>query len=682
MKITSSVRVLLMACALGLTLAPTAAGQEDEAPPAVGAIGALARLFHAEASLRDGAAWTEQDLQRAKGDYKLVLDHGDPTQQREARNTLGVIYMRLERYPIALETLAPLDTETPAPDRNTYRYNVGRALERNGNPAEALAYYSRAVQDDAEFAAGVEGFLRVVQQDGLNRNEAMKACTAMLDSRRVTVADRCFGAQLRRWPETPEGVLAYLGRRYSDAATVPDIEATDCAVPPARELFACLNLDSLRRAYPAWAAPLAELQAAVQGSPAVHVDERSVKAEFPTWTTQTNRGAFAGLLFDTGERFRTAAARAGDASAQDPAARAIGAYSAAWSLDRSRVDGARYAAALLRQFPELKTLTMADASLIRPGVTAREAAIRELARTVAAQGAASSATLNDSEWKSWSYLYAITGEALWTVHAACGTDSSAGDPLYFWARALYSEERAERAGPDFDRFRRLLEAGAPAKPPVSARVALDRRLADCYAASNPKLASEFATAITANVEKSRNARSLWEDKLRYHVRSMYYPSGAMKSALQAGLLLALDTPAAWRHGMVGYGERLASSAATRVLRQSMALGIDTLLRQDPHFVYAPYRGVRRRIGHAVAQTFVCRSDRLTTQFAVWRVASAFASEAASNAWRPRGKGIGDESLRSAAIRGSFVLAGDTGSNLLREFLPRRGWIGKVLSRFL
>src|SRR5207245_6650308 len=132
--------------------------------------------------------------------------------------------------------------------------------------------------------------------------------------------------------------------------------------------------------------------------------------------------------------------------------------------------------------------------------------------------------------------------------------------------------------------------------------------------------------------------------LHYHLRAMVYPGGLLKSTVQAGLLLARNTPERWGQGPAGFGRRLASSHAARAIRQGLAFGVDSALGEDPHFVRGPHPGFESRFWHAAKQTLVCQNDRLSPTFAIWRVSSALGSALISNSWRPSCHGVGGSQI--------------------------------------
>src|SRR5262249_49265825 len=74
--------------------------------------------------------------------------------------------------------------------------------------------------------------------------------------------------------------------------------------------------------------------------------------------------------------------------------------------------------------------------------------------------------------------------------------------------------------------------------------------------------------------------------------------------------------------------------------------------------------------------------RLRWTPAIWRIASAMGSEFVSNAWRPRGTRLQDGGTVPALLRAGTTLGTDTVSNLLREFVPVRGRLGRIIVWFM
>jgi hypothetical protein len=279
--------------------------------------------------------------------------------------------------------------------------------------------------------------------------------------------------------------------------------------------------------------------------------------------------------------------------------------------------------------------------------------------------------------KDWASLYASVGDDLADLQA-CRSSSDNQDPLYYWLRALDVELR----GKGVKQLPVLLPKPDPATVQPSSSLALNRHLADCFKDLGAMdLYHRFDEATRPQFRTELPFEPV-KDKAEYHLRSMFYPGGLAKSALQAGLLQAMNTPQRWGQGAQAFGERFASSQGTRIIRQNLAFWLDTVFQQEPRYERAPYREVGARLQHALSQTWLCYSDRRTRQFAVWRVASAIGSELISNAWRPRGGGYGDSKASSALMRAGADLGGDTASDMLREFLPRRNKIGRFLRWFI
>jgi hypothetical protein len=176
----------------------------------------------------------------------------------------------------------------------------------------------------------------------------------------------------------------------------------------------------------------------------------------------------------------------------------------------------------------------------------------------------------------------------------------------------------------------------------------------------------------------------WKDKLNFHLRKMIYGGGLVKSAAQAAVAQASSTPTEWGQGWDAFGRRFASSHGTRAIRQTLQFTLDTavpFMHQDPRYIAAPQLDTTGQIANVFKQTFFSPDDHLKNRFAAWRVGSALGSELISNAWRPDGPRWGDRSIRAALYRTAFDIGGDLIGNALREFLPQRGKLGRLLKPF-
>lgn len=592
----------------------------------------LARLAEAQNEVsEDPSKFAAAKLRQAQADAAAAASSPNVLDRNEAHNLLGVIYLWLKRSADGLSEFMRIDFGAESPNRPVYQFNIGRAYEMTGMHEKAVDSYLQALSAQPALSQAESALLRV--SAGTAPDRAMQVCVALLEAKQTQThsADSCFDREWQRWKQaaSPEPVFTFLMRRYAGEREFR---------PPAGTPVS-------------WAGALDEIRDAVKADYAVDFTKA------PRHDQARPEAEFVRLLIGQSELFR----RSTDAKGGDPvkdARRAVASLAAVWALDNSNTEAARSAADLLQEFR---------------GIEDRKTLILKLAQSVASRSELAAETARET-WDAWSRLYATVGSVL-GEDRTCRSSSNSDDPLYYWLRALDAELHGKGTKP----LPVLFPKPDPATVQTSSSLGVNRHLADCYRdIGDAQLYHRFddATKPPLRIERPFNPV---EDKLEVHLRSMFYPGGIGKSVVQAALLQAMDTPERWGQGWNAFGERFASSQGTRIIRQNIAFGLDTALGQEPRYERSPYRSAGDRFKYSVAQTFICYSDRRTRQFAIWRVGSALAAQLISNTWRPRGTGYGDRRTSSALLRTAADLGGDTGSNLLREFLPRRG---KTWARFL
>lgn len=155
------------------------------------------------------------------------------------------------------------------------------------------------------------------------------------------------------------------------------------------------------------------------------------------------------------------------------------------------------------------------------------------------------------------------------------------------------------------------------------------------------------------------------EKVDYRMLQVVGLHGYMGAALGAAVGQATNTPHEWGEGAKGYGTRYISDFGTNVIRQSVALGLEEGLHEDPRYFPSEDKDFKHRIKNVVLQTFVARTDSGGNTFAWARIGSAFAAGSITNAWQP-------PSTRTAGhtfARSFISLGGDLGYNFLQEFFP-------------
>ena len=118
-------------------------------------------------------------------------------------------------------------------------------------------------------------------------------------------------------------------------------------------------------------------------------------------------------------------------------------------------------------------------------------------------------------------------------------------------------------------------------------------------------------------------------------------------------------------GAAGYSHNLGTSYADFVVGNYMTEGVfPTILHQDPrHFRRGTGNGLSR-LGYALAQTFVTRSDsgKIQPNYSEWLGNSA--AVAISNAYYPDGR-----TMRDGVSKLGMQIGIDAAANVLKEFCP-------------
>ena len=165
-------------------------------------------------------------------------------------------------------------------------------------------------------------------------------------------------------------------------------------------------------------------------------------------------------------------------------------------------------------------------------------------------------------------------------------------------------------------------------------------------------------------------------KAKYHYgRRTFGPWGLFTTTYAAGIDQWQDDPAEWRQGFDGYGLRVANRIGTRLVRRSVRLGFELLRHEDPRFFRSGRTGFWARTKQVLLmQSLYVKTDDGGQTIAVGRIAGAMAAAQIAQAWQPDSRDGFGHNLR----RGGWVLAGDAGARMLREFWPdiKRG-LGRI-----
>lgn len=144
------------------------------------------------------------------------------------------------------------------------------------------------------------------------------------------------------------------------------------------------------------------------------------------------------------------------------------------------------------------------------------------------------------------------------------------------------------------------------------------------------------------------------------------PFTFVASGLQAGLGQATDEFSGYGQGAAGYGKRYGATFADQASSQFFSNAFyPMLLKEDPRYFRSGQGSVKHRIGYALAQEFVCHTDKGGQSFNWSNALGAVTTGGISNAYYPStDRGFGLTMSRSAIA----LLYGSAGG-LVQEFWP-------------
>ena len=156
------------------------------------------------------------------------------------------------------------------------------------------------------------------------------------------------------------------------------------------------------------------------------------------------------------------------------------------------------------------------------------------------------------------------------------------------------------------------------------------------------------------------------EKFHLFAKAAFDPAIIVIEGLQAGLSQAENEFPGYGQGAQGYGKRYGASFADEVSSGFFSnYFYSTLFKEDPRYFRLGKGGFKRRVGHALAQEFVCHKDSGGMSFSFENVLGAFSSGGLSNVYYPstdRGFGL-------TMSRSTIALGYGSAGGLLDEFWP-------------
>jgi hypothetical protein len=160
----------------------------------------------------------------------------------------------------------------------------------------------------------------------------------------------------------------------------------------------------------------------------------------------------------------------------------------------------------------------------------------------------------------------------------------------------------------------------------------------------------------------------------FHERFMSYaivtvgPRTLFAPFVAAGIVMANPPsryPAAWREGVDAYARNYGNALAPRVSKDTARFLTAALLHEDFRYRPSTSKNPVVRSFHALAFTFVDKSDSGHDRIAIANFVGAGASGFVGNLYLPPGF----NNLGHAETRTGFAFGGLAAQNLLREFIP-------------
>jgi hypothetical protein len=156
------------------------------------------------------------------------------------------------------------------------------------------------------------------------------------------------------------------------------------------------------------------------------------------------------------------------------------------------------------------------------------------------------------------------------------------------------------------------------------------------------------------------------EKFNYFARSTVNPKTYITSAWNAGIAQWQNNDPEWGQGAEGYGKRYAAAYTDWAVRNFFRrFAFASIFSQDPRYYRSDSQGGGARFGHALAHTFVTRSDEGYDSINYSQLLGTAASVAIGNLYHPGHK----RGFTPAAERFGTRIGQDMGFDVLREFWP-------------
>ena len=194
--------------------------------------------------------------------------------------------------------------------------------------------------------------------------------------------------------------------------------------------------------------------------------------------------------------------------------------------------------------------------------------------------------------------------------------------------------------------------------------AQQRDLPDMPDAQPGSDSSNAGSADRVNSSSSSDSLS-FRERLRRYERSFIKPESLLGPVFGAAVGQARNTPPEWGQGSEGFGMRMASGYGRSVIARTIALGVESLDREDSRYTPSHESGIWRRGWYATTRTFVSRAPGGGSMPAYGRFAGVYGAAFIANYWEPPSQANTAHALQ----RGSTALLSSVGWRIFEEFWP-------------
>ena len=156
------------------------------------------------------------------------------------------------------------------------------------------------------------------------------------------------------------------------------------------------------------------------------------------------------------------------------------------------------------------------------------------------------------------------------------------------------------------------------------------------------------------------------EKFNSFARTIVNGKTYVSAGYNAGIAQWEDNDPEWGQGAQGYGKRYAAAYADQLsINFFRKFAYPVLFRQDPRYFRSEERGAGARLKHAIAHTFVTKSDDGDNMFNFSEWFGVTSTVALANLYHPGHK----RGFTPAAERVGTHVGTDMGLTVVREFWP-------------